>query len=156
MKHVEIFHDYGPVDKSLINDFEKSIGYKLPEFYKKLLSQHNALCPERCNFDFFDKEIERVASRDVNFLGYGPEVPESSNIASLQWHDVYGRDHVVVFGKTAGGDYVCFDYSSNSSASNPTISVMFHDYFGDDGRMLIVPVADDFEKFMDSLYSDDE
>jgi|GEM_PF-4864522 len=101
MNNIEVFYDEGSINISVINDFEKAIGYSLPCFYRKLLSQHNNLHPENCNFDFFDDSLDRIASRDVTFLGYGDSISESSNIANAQWHDVYGRERkqqaVIIF-----------------------------------------------------------
>lgn len=154
--NIEVFHDDGAIDVSVIDEFEKSIGYKFPSTYRNLISRHNSLHPENCDFDFFDNSLGRTASRDVTFLGYGTEVLSSSNIANAQWHDIYGRDHVVVFGRTAGGDYVCFDYRENPTTDNPPVVVMLHDYFDDnDNKMFICLVADNFDQFIDSLYSVD-
>lgn len=154
MKFIKVFHDEGVVDIQLINDFENDIGYKLPNSYKNLLSQHNFLHPENCDFDFYDVSLGRIASRDITFLGFGPNISGPSNIANAQWHDVYGRDHVLVFGKTAGGDLVCFDYRSDPTTDNPSIVVMLHDYFNEkDNKMFVCSVADSFEQFINSLYS---
>lgn len=46
----------------------------------------------------------RIASRDIAFLGFGPNILGPSNIANSQWYDVCGRDHVMVFGEAGGGD----------------------------------------------------
>ncbi|MEJ2046124.1 MAG: SMI1/KNR4 family protein [Reinekea sp.] len=155
MKTINIFHDEGLVDVRLIADFEKKIGYVLPVSYKALISQHNALQPEDCNFKFFDKSLNRITSRDVTFLGYGPEISETSDISNLQWHDIYGREHLVVFGVTAGGDYICFDYSGNKAIEDPPVVIMFHDYFDSDGKMSVCFVSDNFNQFIDSLYSEE-
>lgn len=152
-----MFHHEGAVDTKVINEFENNIGYKFPDSYKNLLSQHNFLHPENCDFDFYDASLGRTASRDITFLGFGQNISGASNIANAQWHDIYGRDHIIVFGKTAGGDYVCFDYRSDPTTNNPSIAVMLHDYFNDDdNKMFVCFVADNFEQFIDSLYSADD
>lgn len=154
MREIKVFHDEGQIEVTVIAEFESNIGYKLPKHYKELISNHNRLYPENCNFDFINKSLNQLSSSDITFLGFGDEVSESANIANAQWHDIYGREHIVVFGKTAGGDYVCFDYRDNLMTDNPPVVVMYHDNFDDDGKMLVCAVAKDFEEFINLLYSD--
>ena len=153
MKKVAIYRDVGTVDIKEIEFFQTQVGYKFPVEYKKLISRHNALRPSDDCFDF--KFKDKVDSRDVNFLGYGTDISNSINITKNQQEkDQYYRDHIIIIGESASGDYVCFDYRANLTTDNPPVVVMLHDYPDEDNKMLVCPVADNFEQFMDSLYSD--
>lgn len=153
MKEVAIYRDFGAVDMREIEAFEAQLGYRFPAEYKKLMSQHNALRPSDNCFDF--KLKNKVDSRDVNFFGYGVDIADSINIArNQQEKDQYYRDHVVIIGESANGDYICFDYRENPTTDNPPVVVMLHDYLDEDNKMLVCFVADSFERFIDSLYSD--
>ena len=155
MKEIEIFDDEGPVDISIIEKFEKQIGYSLPVSYKELLSKHNALYPEEGSFDFVFKEKSNTHS--FVFLGYGDEVESYEQISRSQQTE-YCYEHIVVFGETPNGDYICFDYRADPTTNNPPVVVMLHDYPDENDMMMVCPVADNFEAFIDSLYKweDDE
>jgi hypothetical protein len=156
MREIEVFHDSGLIDVSVIESFETKIGYIFPENYKYLLSKHNELYPEMDFFKFFNEIDNKNDCRDVSFLGYGSQVTEASRIERAQDHDVYGRDGIVVIGRCANGDYICFDYRDNLITNNPPVAVMFHDFFDGDDKMFICPVANNFEQFIDLLYKNDE
>lgn len=153
MKAVIVYRDSGTVDQSYIDAFEKKLGYIFPQKYKSLLSKHNALRPHEnlCNFKLNDK----CDSRDVNFFGYGDSVEEYEDIEKFQQEPEYCYRHIVVIGESANGDYICFDYREDPTTDNPPVVVMLHDYPDENNKMHVCPVTDDFEQFMDSLYSDD-
>ena len=148
MFEIEVFDDKGGVDKNIIDKFESEIGYKLPEDYKNLLSIHNALTPEKCDFDFIFKGVED--ERDVSFLGYGNGVESYCKIDRLQQRDE-GEKDIVVIGVSANGDYICFDYSKDPFTNNPPVILMFHDLFDENDLMVKVPVAKTFYEFVKML-----
>lgn len=98
-----------------------------------------------------EKEI-----RDISFLGYKKDVSTYENIYTYSCiNDEYGYGNkVVAFGISANGDYICFDYRNNPN--NPSIVLMYHDDFYEDEsgntRMVTVPVAPDFDSFIDKLH----
>ena len=107
MNKVSVYRDLGVVDIKEIELFESQMGYYFPSNYKKLISQHNELRPSNDCFDFQFKGEED--SRDVSFYGYGPNVSSTTSIVrNQQEKDQYYREHLVVIGESANGDYICF------------------------------------------------
>jgi hypothetical protein len=153
MKAIDIFHDDGPIDIAIIHTFEQELGYLFPKSYKELLSEHNALYPEESDFKYVFEGEKNV--RDVTFLGYGDEISSASQISRVQQIE-YCYDHIVVIGVAANGDYICFDYRSDTKTDNPPVVLMFHDYADENNKMAICRVADNFEAFIDSLYQGDD
>lgn len=150
MKDINVFDDDGPIDARVIEEYEQSLGQRFPVEYKGLLSQHDALSPEECVFKYFYDGQEMEG--DINFFGYGNmESPES--IKSVQQAD-HGHRNIVIFGGTADGDYISFDFRSNSA--DPKIVLMLHDVFDENDKMCVVPLAANFEKFIDSLEVDSD
>jgi hypothetical protein len=156
MKEVSVFHDSGPIELSVIESFEEKVGYNFPDNYKRLLSKHNELYPEAGFFNFTNKIDDKIDCRDINFLGFGAEVTNASHIERAQEQDNCLRTGVVIFGCSANGDYIGFDYRLKLTSDNPSVVVIFHDYFDDDNKMLISPVAETFEDFINMLYEYDE
>jgi len=143
------FDDEGYVDKEIISKFENAEGFSLPAEYKSLISLHNALTPVECIFDY--RYRGEVRTGDINFLGYG-DVSEERSISFLQQKE-FGHKGLVVFGVTADGDYVCFDYRKNVKL--PEVVLMLHDVFDSNEKMEIVPVSNSFNLFIDSLRPDE-
>ena len=156
MKKVEIYRDKGPVDEKEIDKFEASVGYKFPAEYKNLLKEHNALYPSHADFDFINASSGDLDGRDVTFLGFGDSLSKTSQIQNSQNQDVYGHDGLVIFGRSGNGDYICFSYQHDMKTDAPKVVVMLHDFPDEDGKMLVNFVANSFEEFMDSLYSEND
>lgn len=154
MKSLNAISSKGPVDIKFINEFEEEIGFRFPDNYKALISKDNALYPEEMIFDFINVESSRKDERDVSFYGYGSDIEDYDDI-KRQDFDVYGHNGVIAFGRSANGDYVCFDYRDNPLTDDPPVVVMLHDYPDENNKMLICHVADSFEKFVDSLHDYD-
>lgn len=162
MREEDVLMDEGPTDPNLLNQFEESLSIRFPISYRTLIQERNALYPIRNHFRFNNKyhnelwsyrlENDGTDSRDVVFLGYGEGLSESSRIDLAQDFDVYGHDHVISIGSAANGDHICFDYRHDPKTSKPHVVVMFHDAFGEDGKMAICHVADSFDEFMNMLY----
>ena len=121
--------DEGTVNQNIINNFEKKIGYKFPETYKQIISQHNLLRIEQDAFKFInfynEKDIGGCA-----FFGYGTP---TENITEANTHfedpEYYGEKGIIAFGREGNGDNVCFDYRDDLSTDNPKIVYVYHDRF---------------------------
>jgi cell wall assembly regulator SMI1 len=173
MKEIEVYRDEGEVDISVIENFEKKIGYKLPLEYKKLLSKHNGLYPENNDFIFLEDKEEKekapikYSSGGVVFLAFYeyPELgPSYSNIENYQdrYVDHPLPPHTIVFGDRGGDDMIAFDYRDNPTGDNPKIILLYHDWFDEDetefagGYYKAKLISNSFEEFMDSLFKEDE
>lgn len=162
MKKEDVLIDEGSADSALLDRFEEKLNIRLPKGYRDLLQEHNALYPVHNLFRFknqYHNELwsyrlndDGTDSRDVVFLGYGDGLSESARIDLGQDFDVYGHDRVIAIGKAANGDHICFDYRHDPKTSEPHVVVMFHDAYGEDGKMAICHVADSFDEFLNSLY----
>jgi hypothetical protein len=147
---IEIYRDRGSIDIQFINDFQIQIGYKLPSEYKALMSTHNAARLKKSSFNF--KYENEDNSHSFIFLGFGTEISRTSQISRAQQTE-YCHDHIIVIGVAANGDYICFDYRADPTTDNPPVVLMFHDDYDENDKMIICPVADNFESFIDSLYT---
>lgn len=152
VEKIGVFLDKGSVSISTIEKFENKFSICFPSSYRNLLAQFNQLYPDRNCFDFNVKNKEN--ERDIVFLGYGEASTE--NIEKSQDHDVYGHDRVITIGRSANGDYICFDYRQNSTTDNPAVVLMYHDQYTKDEsgqpKMTIAKIADNFEAFIDMLH----
>jgi hypothetical protein len=156
MNQVKIYRDYGKVDIRIIEEFEVLMGFKFPSMYKILLSEHDALIPSANHFTFLDKSNNVTDSREIAFDGFGDKVSTAGRMFWPQDYDVSGHKGLVTFGTSANGDYVCFDYRSDNKTDRPKVVLMLHDFFDDNQKMLICPVSNSFEDFIDSLYVDEQ
>lgn len=162
MKPLEIRYDNGVANSQDIAQFELQFKSKLPKDFKSFSLAHNAARLVKSSFEFLNKhatdyvwhyKIENgIDSRDISFYGFGAELPDYLQIEQAQDFDVYGHDHVIAFGSSANGDYICFDYRHDPTTDTPRVVVMFHDAYDSNRKMLICDVANSFEEFMDSLY----
>ncbi len=152
MKNIEVYRSAGEIDIQQIHQMESKTGFKFPEKYKTLLSLHNFLMPENPDFQFLlDGGVEE---RDINFYGFGDKdsTSRSSKMGELLFEEEKLQQGILPFGDSGNGDYVCFDYRHNPHTDEPKIVVMLHDAYDANNKMLICPVANSFEEFMDSLY----
>ncbi|MFK7824435.1 MAG: SMI1/KNR4 family protein [Oligoflexales bacterium] len=153
MKKVKVYRDFGKIDRQSIITFARTMGVTFPEDYITLLSEHDALRPEKCDFWFTYED--KVDSRDIAFLGFSSCINEANQIARFQ-QDEYGWEKVIVFGRAANGDYICFDYRSHPDSKNPPVVLMFHDDYDNKDRMITVNVAPNFQSFIDNLVEAEE
>ena len=147
-------NEHRSTDIGLINQFEAEVGHTFPLGYKELLREYDAVWLEDRDFEFiYNGEVDGA---DVVFYGYGSHLAEHYKIRNIQ-PDEYSHGDVVVFGTSGGGEHICFDYRQNPTTNNPPVVIMLHDELDETGKMLVCPVADDFERFIESLCDlDDE
>lgn len=156
MRALSIAYDEGAILPSVITSFAADMDVFFPEGYVRLLSEQNWLAIKENLFNFKGLDGNQDC-RDLNFLGYGESDTFSFNdITESQDFDVYGYDNLVIaFGYCANGDYICFDYRSDETKSQPSIVVMFHDEYVND-KMAVVHVSNSFESFLELLYAEED
>ena len=152
MKKINSYRDFGPINVFFIEDFERKLSFVFPEKYKVLLSKYNSLQPIESIFEFLNPLDNIKDERDITFYGYGFDKRLSSESIESAQPDEYCHENIVVFGSSANGDYIGFDYRDNPATDEPKIVVMFHDCYDKNNKMFICHVADNFEKFIDGLY----
>ncbi|MGX3022264.1 SMI1/KNR4 family protein [Ursidibacter sp. B-7004-1] len=156
---LNIYGDYGRVERDIILEFEREFDIRLPPLYINLVMKHNSPWCERNCFEYI-KNNEYTFST-FGFKGFETEFSSSSleNIYSQYiYNDAgYGYEHVYSFGSTGEGNFICFDYRDNPQGNEPKICIVIHDEYDEQtGKMLLFPVANNFEEFLDSLKSFDE
>lgn len=76
----------------------------------------------------------------------------TDNIYKFQDNDGLGYDKVIVFGNTARGDYVAFDYRKAPTTDEPLVVIMYHDDCVEDengdSKMRVIKVAHTFDEFL--------
>lgn len=162
MNEIKADYDYGLAPSWLLDAFEKSFEVKLPMSYRTVIQKQNALCPAANSFRFNNRfhnelwpyrlEDDGRDSRDISFYGFGEALPEYELIDRAQSFDTSGHDFVIAFGRSANGDYICFDYRHDPKTDEPHVVVMFHDAYDDSNKMLISYVASSFEEFIGLLH----
>jgi len=157
MRILNIDSDEGEIDISIIEDFEKYIGFCLPNEYKKLLSKYDGLYPIEDSYDFINVYGEKYEGA-IAFISYGDgEMFDSQGITDPV---NYGIPNLVAFGDFGNGDVICFDYRDNLKTCNPKVVHVYHDDYteNEDGTssMTVNFVANSFEEFIDMLYEDSE
>lgn len=156
MKHLKIWHDEGSVSRVIIERFAQQAGVRFPETYISLISQHDYLYLEDNIFDFVNSDGEKD-ERDIVFFGYKSEIADGSSIhTDSQINDEYAYgNQIIAFGCSGNGDYICFDYRHHSN--EPSIVLMYHDHFIEDGsgniRMQVSHIANNFDEFLLKLHS---
>lgn len=156
--HISVYKDNGLNDVNNISLIEKQLNYSLPQSYKDIVKDHDALRPENDIFDFVDI-YGKPDDRDVSFYSFkqnhidGFIIEEQVNIND---QDNGGIKGLVTFAFTANGDYICFDYRENPNGDNPKVVLVYHDNIieNKDGAtsMVVNFVADNFEEFMSMLH----
>jgi len=159
--NLTVYRDKGFIDISVIEAFEKEVGYTFPTLYTEMLSQYNQLRVNEDSFDFINIYGDTYEGGIV-FLGYGNM--ENGDIEGYNEHlsdPVYdGEPGLVAIGVNGNGDLICFDYRDDLKSDAPKVVYLYHDDHETlpDGRvrMTINHVADSFEGFLKMLYEDDE
>ena len=150
MDEITVYRDRGAIDESEVYTFEKQIGFSLPKNYISLITKHNGLQPENCIFDY--QLNSKQYDGDINFFAFGNGLKSFESIIHAQTNEgVPG--FFVIFGYTAGGDFVGFSFSSKQ-CKEPVIAILLHDVFDEDGTMKKVEVAQNFEAFISNLHEE--
>ncbi|WP_434379775.1 SMI1/KNR4 family protein [Melittangium boletus] len=137
-----VWKDSRPLSPSELEPLEKTWGITLPEEYKRVVVSHQGQAPCPCVF--------RVG-RGANVFAVLLTVTHDAERASYSIRESYSllRPHVAPglypFGKTSGGEYLCFEYK-NSSA-RPGVVLVTVD-------MTVHPVARSFEELLAGLHDD--
>jgi len=157
MKRLNIYRDAGEIDMSIIEDFEKYIGFCLPIKYKKLLAKYDGLYPIEDSYDFVNVYGDTYEGA-ITFISYGDgKIFDSQGISDPA---NYGIPKLIAFGDFGNGDIICFDYRDDPKTCNPKVVHVYHDDYirNEDGisSMVVNFVADSFEEFIDMLYEDTE
>jgi cell wall assembly regulator SMI1 len=163
MKKIELLYSSGSVDLEIINGVEKRLKLTFPKKYVEHICRNGHSGLIRDTFDFKNvyeanyiwtyKIKNGVDIRDFSFHSYEAALFYNTEMEAFQDFDVYGYEYVIGFGCSANGDHICFDYRHDPNTDEPKVVLMFHDAYDDvTNKMLICPVADSFEAFMDSLY----
>lgn len=131
-----------PADSSELARLEAMWGVELPGEYKRVVSAHQGMTPEPSVF---------TVGRGANVFSVLLTVTRDADRASYSIHDSYNliRPHVpsgiYPFGKTPGGEYLCFDY--RDSAQPPRIVLVTVE-------MTLHPVANSFQALLEGLHDD--
>jgi len=158
MKDIKIRRDQGKIEKRIIKEYEKIVGYKFPIHYINLISKHNGLrLKERNTFKYYDEVVKREEENGIYFYAFANE-----NLDPLYCDGIVGDfsyidendfpKGVFPFGGTGNGDYICFDYRKDLKTNNPKIVLLHHDAPDIDNNLIISFLSNSFEEFMDSLY----
>lgn len=158
MKQLKIIDDNGQADIQLIRDFEKEYNITLPNSYVELILKHNGLRLYNNRFEFVDIE-GTIDSTEIYFLIFGDAWYDK--IVDYQWSgDPYEHENIIPFGINALGDRICFDYRQDLSSNNPPVCLVdcedtFTNEHGQE-KMVVFPVANSFDEFLDMLYEESE
>ncbi len=159
-RNLEITYDNGTVDISIIKDVENIFNIKFPKLYVELISKHNNLSVEPSYITYYDSYNKEEGMAGIGFDSFETEQnPDPQNICRQYIYDdpTYGYEAVYSFARTGNGDFICFDYREDPNGDEPKICIVIHDEYDEKtGKMLLFPVANNFEEFLDSLKSFDE
>ncbi len=137
-----VWREPRPVAPQELERLEAKWEVELPEEYKALVSAHQGKTPEPCVFD-----VGRGASVFSVLLTVTRDAAHAS-YAIQDAHDLI-RAHVAgaiyPFGKTSGGEYLCFDYEG--SPRHPRVVLVTAD-------MSVHEVASGFQALLDGLHDD--
>jgi hypothetical protein len=130
-----------PVSSSDIKQFEARWGVELPGDYKRLIVTHQGMTPEPGVFK---------VGRGANVFSVLLTVSRDEEHPSYSIEDSYTliRPHVpsgiFPFGKTPGGEYLCFDYGTSRHPRIVLVTV----------EMAVYPVANSFQELLAGLHDD--
>lgn len=160
MKNVGVYSSSGGINRGVIDGYEKKVGYRFPKKYKEMLSTNDFLRPELDSFEFQRDSVKD--GRDVNFFGYLDDANSQSpdRIGEYLFDMAFLPIHVLPFGFSGNGDYICFDYRHDPKTCEPRIVLMLHDEYTEDvegkPKMAIIDIAPNFEAFIDMLYKHED
>lgn len=133
--------------------FEKGYNIKFPQEYINLVRFHDGGTLEK-NIFIYQKEREVDANGIGFFLPWRKETLELEGeyiIDQINNPPEFFPKGLIPFAPDGGGNYICFDY--RNCQENPPIVFWHHEVEENEG---VFPLANSFEKFVDSLKSKDE
>lgn len=131
-----------PVSSSDIEQLEARWGVEFPGEYKRLIAAHQGMSPEPGVFK---------VGRGANVFSVLLTVTRDESHSSYSIEDSYAliRSHVpsgiFPFGKTPGGEYLCFDYGGSSRQPRIVLVTV---------EMSVHPVASSFQELLAGLHDD--
>ncbi|MDH3000467.1 hypothetical protein A1D23_01145 [Chelonobacter oris] len=159
-RNLEILYSDGNIEYSIIKSVEDELNIHFPKLYVELMLNHNNVSLYNNCFKYNNLYSGREEISEIGFDGFSTKNYESSQDILRQYiydDSVYGYEYVFSFGSSANGDFICFDYRDNPQGNEPKICIVIHDEYDEQtGKMLLFPVANNFEEFLDSLKSFDE
>lgn len=159
-RNLEILYDAGMIELSIIENVENILNIRFPKIYIELMRYHNDLSLKNNCFFYYDSSRDEEGISGISFDGFSTESYEVSQDILRQYiydDPIYGYENVYSFGQTGEGNFICFDYREDPTGDEPKICIVIHDEYDEKtGKMLLFPVANNFEEFLDSLKSFDE
>lgn len=153
MIKLNIGYDYGISDIEWINDFEKKYNISFPKSYCDLMLKHNGVRFEQDTFRYFKNNQYWVES-NISFLAFGNPIG-TELINDSQY---YSEKNLIAFGLNEFGYLICFDYRQDRMTNDPPVVIMYHDEFmtneHSQEKMVILPIANSFDEFLDMLYEE--
>ena len=131
------------LDPSEVDRLEQSWRVKLPADYKEAILKYQGMRPKPCVF--------RVGQGE-DVLSVLMTLDSSKGRNAFSVHRMYEllKPHVpegiYPFGKTAGGQHVCFDYRSSPEVPKVVLVTV---------EAEVHPVSDTFKEFLEGLYDPD-
>tara|TARA_Y100001934_G_C12230381_1_gene715119 strand:- start:225 stop:800 length:576 start_codon:yes stop_codon:yes gene_type:complete len=144
----------GPIDKSVIRDFEKVINKKFPDLYVEFVSSNDGAAPITSVFSYCKLGINEKQEDAFVFLAFDVNASDTMDYGLSLFKNFWCIDGLIPFGTTGGGDYLCFDYRAEPNSIDPPIVVVIHDDFTDNDERLICHVAPNFEYLIRHLERD--
>ena len=150
------------IDPELVYQFEKEMGFKLPERYIAFIIKFDNGSQYENGFEFINYYGEKD-DRDICFKSFDAKSLECIYYCQIN-DSPDASPYFVQFGTSGNGDHICFDYTKDPTSSEPAVVVVFHDdvYTDETGqqKMVVNHVANSFGEFVDLLcdyvYDDDE
>ena len=154
-RNIDIWSFDGKGDINNILKFQSIFNITLPNTYRELMTRYNNPKFEQDTFNFYDPYHERESLASFGFDGFNSQYENIYN--QFIYSDEDGYENVYSFAHTSEGNWLCFDYRDCPTTSEPKISLVIHDEYNDEiGKWLILPVANNFDDFLDSLYDFNE
>ena len=150
-RNIDIWSFDGKGDINNILKFQSIFNITLPNTYRELMTRYNNPKFEQDTFDFYDLYHKRESLASFGFDGF------NSQYENIYNQFIYSDEDGYSFAHTSEGNWLCFDYRDSPTTSEPKISLVIHDEYNDEiGKWLILPVANNFDDFLDSLYDFNE
>ena len=154
-RNINIWSFDGKGDINNILKFQSIFNITLPNTYRELMTRYNNPKFEQDTFDFYDPYHERESLASLDLMGLIPNMRIFTiNLFIQMKMDMKMCIHLLIHLKETG--YVLI-IEIAPQHQNQKISLVIHDEYNDEiGKWLILPVANNFDDFLDSLYDFNE